>query len=415
MSYIQRNTCRLCQSNQLELVLSLTPTPPANEFVSKNAMHIQQVLYPLDVYQCLYCHHVQLLDVVDRSLLFKNYVYVSGTSPVLVSHFQQYTLDITQMVSLTSEDLVIDIGSNDGTLLAFFKDEGCRILGIDPAESIADTATQSGIETLPVFFNAKEAETLLHARGPAKVIMANNVFAHIDDLVDFTCGIKTLMTLDSLFVFEVSYLVNVYERTLFDTIYHEHLSYHSIISLQPFLKRLGLELFHVQRVPTHGGSIRCFVQLTNGPYQQNPSIQNCIDKEIELGLNSTRAMSQFNRQINSIKTELCSLLTDIQAKKQSIAGFGAPAKATTLLYHFEIDPSVINYIVDDNTLKQGLYSPGMHIPVVSSSVLKDKASCPDYLIILAWNFAEPIMLNHHYFSDTGGLFIIPLPTIQVKT
>ncbi|RAP31727.1 SAM-dependent methyltransferase [Candidatus Marinamargulisbacteria bacterium SCGC AG-343-D04] len=415
MGILKRRKCCLCYSKDLSLVLKLHETPPANEFVSKDNCHKEQKFYPLDLYQCNSCFHIQLCDVVDRALLFEKYVYVSGTSPVFVRHFEKYANDVSEMIALSSDDLVIDIGSNDGTLLSFFKNKGCRILGIDPAEEIAQKASSNGIETLSLFFNSKQAKYLLESRGKAKLITANNVYAHLNDFHDFTQGVKDLLSMNGVFVFEVSYFVDVFEKNLFDTIYHEHTSYHTILSLKPFLEQLDLQLFHVQRVDTHGGSVRCYVQHVGGPNKLSLSVQQCIDYEIQCGLASNKTLMQFGNRINGVKQQLVTLLSDLKSKNKRIAGFGAPAKATTLLYHFGIDENVIDYIVDDSSLKQGLFSPGMHIPIVSSTVLKDREQSPDYVIILAWNFSKPIIENHRYFLDNGGHFIVPLPKLEVVT
>jgi len=413
MSVVVKQNCQLCNESKLTVVLELTPTPPANEFVPAELLKKPQQTFPLRVVQCEHCFHVQLCDIVDRSLLFDNYVYVSGTSPVFINHFKQYATDVAHILNLDHNDFVIDIGSNDGTLLSFFKDMGCSVLGIDPATSIANTATKHGIETLPIFFNNNQATQLVKNKGQAKLILANNVFAHVADLTDFTMGIKSLLKPDGLFVFEVSYLVDVYEKTLFDTIYHEHTSYHSVCALKPFFERLGLELQHVQRIDTHGGSIRCFVQHKQGPLPINPSVNQLITYESNIGLASLKAMQSFNQKIDSIKHQFVLFIEQLKSSGKTIAGFGAPAKATTLLYYFGISQHIIDFIVDDSPLKQGLYSPGMHIPIVDSSILKDDKRCPDYLIILAWNFAKPIINNHGYFIKNGGQFIVPLPTFEV--
>ncbi len=413
MHVIKKKVCCLCHHKHLKLVLKLNSTPPANEFVTKEKKHIKQSFFPLDVYQCEVCFHIQLIDIVDRSLLFKDYVYVSGTSPKFVEHFKSYFKSILNIASLNKDDLVVDIGSNDGTFLKFFKDHGCSILGIDPAKNIAKQATENGIQTLPIFFDLEQSAKIKSEKGKAKLISANNVFAHLSDFHDFTKGVKHLLANDGVFVFEVSYFVDVFEKTLFDTIYHEHTSYHTIIALQPFFEQFDLELFNVERVESHGGSIRCFVQHKGGAHVLNESITSCIKHEKKLGLDSTQAMSLLNNKIESLKKEFVKLLAGLKSQNKRIAGFGAPAKATTLLYHFEINEDVIDYIIDDSPLKQGLFSPGMHVPVVDSQVLKDPANAPDFVIVLAWNFAQPIIKNHQYFLESGGQFIIPLPNLEV--
>ncbi len=413
----RRETCRLCGSDSLTQVLSLTPTPPANAFVAAEALDAPQACFPLDVFFCEDCGHVQLLDVVDPALLFENYVYVSGTSPVFVKHFEDYAGEVvrrfvTGPAGALAGSLAIDIGSNDGTLLAAFKGLGLSVLGIDPAREIAADATARGIETRAAFFDSTLARQLADERGRARVITANNVFAHADDLGDIVIGIADLLATDGVFVFEVSYLVDVYEQTLFDTIYHEHLAYHSVKPLQRFFAATGLRLFAAERVGSHGGSLRGFVGHADGPWQDDGSVAALVEKEQTLGLDKAETLVAFAEKIDALKAELGEVLAAIKAKGGTIAAFGAPAKATTLMYHFGFGPEIVDFIVDDSPLKQGLYSPGMHIPVLPSSTLYERN--PDATIILAWNFAEPIIANHAAYQKAGGQFIIPLPSLEIR-
>ena len=410
-SCIRRKTCRLCRSTTLELVLSLTPTPPANAFITAADLKKNEERFPLDVFFCRDCAHVQLLDVVDPSILFKNYVYVSGTSPVFVNHFKNYAATMIQKFKLDKEAFVIEIGSNDGTLLRFFKEAGMGVLGIDPAEAIARAATKNGIETLPAFFTSKLADTIKAQDGHADLIVANNVFAHADDLHDIVKGIRNLLKPQGVFVFEVSYLVDVYEKTLFDTIYHEHVCYHSVKPLRDFFKANGMELIATQSVDTHGGSLRAMAQLAGGPHPVEPSVAEFIAREETLGLDKAETLKGFSAKINKLRDELNALLKKLKSEGKHIAAFGAPAKATTLMLHFGIGPKFVDFIVDDSPLKQGLYSPAFHIPVVPSTEIYNRK--PDYLVILAWNFAEPIMGKHTKFREAGGHFIIPVPAVQV--
>ncbi|MEO5373428.1 MAG: class I SAM-dependent methyltransferase [Alphaproteobacteria bacterium] len=408
----RRADCRLCGGTGLDLVLKLEPTPPANAFVGRDALGIEQQRFPLDVFLCRACGHVQLRDVVDPALLFENYVYVSGTSPVFVRHFEDYAGDILGRYPLPSGAPVVDIGSNDGTLLRIFQDRGCRVLGVDPAREIAYQASVSGIDTLPRFFSAALArETIVEQRGYAVLVTANNVFAHADDLADIVEGVRILLTPGGLFVFEVSYLVDVFEKTLFDTIYHEHVAYHTVKPLVRFLDAHGLELIEAIRVDSHGGSLRGVAQVKGGPWPVRPSVAEAVANEERLGLDRPETFAAFAARIDSRKAELGGLLAGIKASGGTIAGFGAPAKATTLLYHFGIGPDVIDFIVDDSPLKQGLHSPGMHIPVLPSQAIYDRR--PSHVVVLAWNFADPIMARHAAYRDGGGHFIVPLPDVKV--
>lgn len=391
---------------------SLTPTPPANAFVSAAERSKKQECFPLDLFFCENCSHLQLLDVVDPALLFENYVYVSGTSPVFVKHFQDYADALIKRYGLRAGGLAVDIGSNDGTLLRFFKEAGFKVLGIDPAKDIAARATASGIETLPAFFTPELARKLVKKHGPAAVITGNNVFAHADDLKGIAQGVREWLAPDGIFAFEVSYLADVYNKTLFDTIYHEHLAYHSVKPLRDFFEANGLELIDVQRVDSHGGSLRGIVQKAGGPRKTSNSVGETIRMEDQLGLHRAETFRAYAAKIDQLKQHLGALLHGLKSKGKKIAAFGAPAKATTLMYHFGLGPEVIDFIVDDSPLKQNLYSPGLHIPVVpSSSIAAEK---PDYLLVLAWNFADSIIAKNKAFKDAGGHFIVPLPQVELR-
>ena len=355
---------------------------------------------------------MQLLDVVDPEVLFGNYVYVSGTSPVFIQHFKSYAEAIVSAYAPAPDgQLVLDIGSNDGTLLRQFQDLGMTVLGVDPARDIATAATNAGIETMATFFSCRLAGDILAKHGPAKVVTANNVFAHADDLSDITLGICELLSPDGVFVFEVSYLVDVFEDTLFDTIYHEHLAYHTVRPLQQFFDRHGLELIKAERVASHGGSLRGVVQHKDGPHAVDGSVLTRVVHEAEIGLYEAATLQQLGTKISRVGTELMALLKSMRASGKRIAGFGAPAKATTLMYQFDMGPDMIDFIVDDSPLKQDLFSPGMHIPVLPSEALYSKR--PDAVVVLAWNFAEPIIKKHAAFVEQGGQFIVPLPSVRI--
>ena len=268
--------CRLCRSSKLSSILKLASTPPANAFVSKENLHIRQRKYPLELFFCEDCYHVQLTEVVDPIELFENYVYVSGTSPVFVEHFSNYAKNIVKTYQPSLQNYVLDIGSNDGTLLKFFKDMGYQTIGVDPAINISKKAQQDGINTLNEFFNYKTSEKIKEQYSTASLITANNVFAHSDDLIGITKAVRNLLSPNGLFVFEVSYLLDVYQKTLFDTIYHEHLSYHSVIPLIKFFQSNEMELIDVSRINTHGGSIRCVVKNIEDKRQINKSVKTIL-------------------------------------------------------------------------------------------------------------------------------------------
>ena len=406
----RRETCRLCGGRDLILVLALTPTPPANAFVDAATKAEPQPCFPLDVFFCEACGHVQLLDVVDPALLFENYVYVSGTSPSFVKHFDEYAAALIDRFAPDAGSLVVDIGSNDGTLLSAFQKRGLRVLGIDPARDIAARATEAGVETIADFFSCDLAKKIIADRGPAAIVTANNVFAHADDLRGIVEGIRTMLAPDGVFVFEVSYLADVVADTLFDTIYHEHLAYHSVKPLETFFAASGMRLFAVEHVASHGGSVRGMAGLADGPHQADGTAAALIAQEREAGIDQAETFKKFAAAIDALGDQLKTLIANIKADGKTIAGFGAPAKATTLMYHFGIGADEIDFIVDDSPLKQGLYSPGAHIPVLASDALYERR--PDYVLILAWNFAQAIIDKHSAFLDGGGRFIVPLPELK---
>ena len=406
-----RDNCRLCNSKNIESVVKLEDTPPANAFVNKDELNKIQEKFPLELFFCNDCNHLQLCTVVNPNKLFENYVYVSGTSPVFIKHFDEYCDSIINSYKPDKNKLVVDIGSNDGTFLNFFKKKGFKVLGVDPAKNITKLANKKGIDTIPSFFNNELAEEILIKYGEASLITANNVFAHSDNLSEIINAVKKLISQDGLFIFEVSYLGDVFEKSLFDTIYHEHLAYHSVIPLIKFFRKNKMELINVEKISTHGGSIRGVVQKLGGSREPDTSIDIFVNYEKKLGFNNKKTFQEFSNKIQNIKKELNEILISLKKEGKIIAGFGAPAKATTLMYQFGIDKNIIDFIVDDNPLKQNKYTPGLHIPVFSSKYIKEKK--PDYILILAWNFADSIIKKNSDFSDHNGRFIIPLPTIKI--
>ena len=410
INHYVRTTCRQCNSKDLTLAIKIKETPPANSFVENSQIAISQTSYPLNVYFCNECKHLQLVDVIDQEYLYKNYLYVSGTSEVFVKHFQDYFESIKK--NYFKNGFIIDIGSNDGTLLRFFKEDGFKVLGVEPAINIAQEALTRGIPTLIDFFSNDLSKRVLASYGSASVITANNIFAHIDNPKSFLKGIKTLIKdAKGIFIIEVSYLLDVIKYNLFDTIYHEHLDYHSIISLNRFFNENGFEIFKIEHIDSHGGSVRIFTQLINGQFDISNSVNEFLVNEMEFGLDKIDTYLNFSKKINDIGRELKTFLKSLKSKGKIIVGYGAPAKATTLMYHFDIDPEILNYIIDDSKWKQNLYTPGMHIPIVSKDFLQEKK--PDYILILAWNFASSIINNNAEFHNQGGKFIIPLPKLEV--
>lgn len=394
---------------QVELVLPLVPTPPADAYVPASRVGERQERFPLDLYLCRTCGHAQLLDVVDPAVLFRDYIYVTTSSPGLVEHFRQYAESLERFAGPLDGKLAVDIGSNDGTLLRFLKAKGMRVLGIDAAEQIAADATASGVETIGGFFTSDLGRRLKAERGAASIITANNVFAHADDLGDIADGVRDLLAADGIFMFEVSYLADLVDGTVFDYIYHEHLCHHSVKPLRTFLAHHGLQLIGAERVGTKGGSLRCTAQLAGGPRATADNVEELIAIERKMKLDTPEPFNALLHRMNDVKGRLAAMLAKWKTEGKSVAGYGASPTVTTLIYEFDLGKD-IDFLVDDNPVRQGLYSPGLHIPVLGRAALAEKK--PNVVIIVAWRFADQIIRNNQAYIDAGGKFIVPLPSVR---
>jgi SAM-dependent methyltransferase len=409
--YTHRDDCRLCGATILELVLPILPSAIGDAFVSCEQLGEVQELFPLDTYICLSCGHLQNLDVVDPEILFRNYTYRTSASMGLVEHFRKYARAVVDQLDIQSGSLVVEIGSNDGSLLKAYQALGMRVVGVDPAQSIAATATEEGVRTLPEFFTSAIARQILADSGAAALVCANNVFAHADNIANIVTGIRSLLAPDGAFVFEVSYVPDIVDNFVFDTIYHEHVSHHALVPLERFFNRLDMALFDVERVSTKGGSIRGFAQpRSTGQRPKTGRLLQMVDDEERRGFARPEIYRRFFQDIEARKHALLAYVDRAIADGKTLAAYGASTTTTTLLYHFELQ-SRLKFIVDDNPLKHGMYSPGAHIPVHPSAELYSLR--PDVVVILAWQYAAAIMQRHQEFMGGGGTFIMPLPTLQV--
>jgi SAM-dependent methyltransferase len=411
-NFYLRNTCRMCGATSLLKTVSLSPTPPGNDFLTKEELGRKEQLYPLDLYFCEECKHVQLGHVIDPTILYqKNYTYVSATSNQFVNHLKDFSDEMIKRFNLKPKMLVADIGSNDGTCLSFFRDREMNVIGVDPAIDIAKNASDHGIETIVDFFSYDLAINLREKYGTADFITSHNACAHIDNLLDVMKGVEHWLSEDGIFVLEVGYLVDVYENTWFDTIYHEHLDFHTLGPFEILFKRANMELIGVQRIKPQGGSIRVMAQKKYGNFDRDSSLDVLIKLEQNLKLDKVETFYKFQEKINIVRAKLQKLLRSLKESGKIIAGFGAPTKATTLMSHFGIDENILDFIVDDNPLKQGLYTPISHIPILSADELYKRK--PDYVLILAWNFSDPIIKKHIKFAEEIGEFILPMPVPQI--
>lgn len=406
-----RTTCRLCNSSRLELALPIRPSAIGDAFVPKERLSEPQKTYPLDTYLCLDCGHLQNIDLVNPEVLFREYTYRSSVSMGLVEHFRAYAKAVVDDEKIPQGSLVVELGSNDGSLLKAFKALGMRVVGIDPARNIAAAATAEGIPTLPEFFSAEIGARIRRESGPASVVSANNVFAHIDDMADVVTGIRAVLADDGIFVFEVSYVPDMIDGMVFDTIYHEHVSHHTLRPLERFFARFDMTLFDVKRIATKGGSIRGFAQVkSTGRRAKSPQLLQMIADEERRGLDKLDVYRDFYHRIEERRVQNLAYVDQVVAAGQQIAAYGASTTATTLLFHFELG-SRLSFIVDDNPIKHGLYSPVLHLPVYPSSALY--AEKPALVVILAWTYATPIIKRHEAYLEGGGKFLVPLPEMRV--
>jgi hypothetical protein len=402
---ISRNiSCRICGSRNLEKFLDLGEQPLANRFLKREELMQPEPHYPLEVYFCKDCFLTQLVDIVDKKILFGEYIYFSSGMPKLSDHFRQYAEDIMNRF-LKENDFVVEIASNDGILLKFFKDSGYKSLGIDPAVNIVKVAKSLGVETIIGFFSDNLAGGIAAERGQAKVILANNVVAHINDHHDLVKGITTLLSDDGVFVFEAPYLVDMFENLTYDTIYHEHLSYLTITPLIKLFEKYDLEIFDMELHQVQGQSIRVFVGK-RGRHYKEPAVSEFLRKERNMKLDNVESYHELARRIAESKIKLVSFLREFKNKGKRIAAYGAPAKGNTLLNYCKIGPDILEFALEDLPSKQRLYTPGMKIPVVSRSCAE--SNLPDYYLLLAWNYLNPILAKEEAFRSRGGKFIIPV-------
>ena len=397
----KRKYCVLCDSKDLLLAIDLKNTPLANSYSSKNKKNKN---YLLKVVYCDACGHLQLQYVVNPKLMFSNYLYVSGTSKVLRKHFHNYAKKILNKFSINkSKDKILDIACNDGTFLNQFKNQGCKKLyGIEPAKNLTKELKKFNIDN--TFF---DFDTSLKIKKKFKIITANNVLAHIPSIRSFVMGVKNILEDDGIFIFEVSYLMDVIEKKTFDTIYHEHMSYHAVTPLISFFKSCGLEIFDLDNVEAQGGSIRLFVGNIGKFKIKNFKINKILKSEKKL-FNILFYKNYFKKLLNH-KKKLKSILKKIKKENKIIYAYGAPAKLTTFSYFFELDKNIISKVIDDNPLKQGLFTPGKKIEIISYNKLK--LSNFDYILISAWNFSDSIIENLK--SDfKNKIIILPFPKIK---
>lgn len=409
--FIERKKCVLCKSTKLKKVIDFNKTPLANSYVkSKN---YKEKYYPLSCVLCLDCKHLQIKHLIKPKILFENYMYVSGTSPIFVKHFEEFFKKIKRTIKLDkSKDKILDIACNDGSFLNFFKKDNFKnVVGIEPAKNLRYLNSSKKIDINTIFFNHKNSSTLKKKYKEFKVITANNVFAHVPDLNDFALAVKNILSKDGLFIFEVSYLKDVIKKLTFDTIYHEHMSYHSLKPLIKFFKKIGMKVIDFDLIEPQGGSIRVYVGHKNKK-ANILKINNQIKIERKFGLFKTRTYFQFNEKIKNKKNKITNFINNKMKEGKTFIGYGAPAKVTTFCHVFNLGENEIKFIIDDNALKQNKYTPGKNIKILNFKKIK-KINF-DYIIILAWNFAKPLIFKlKKNIKNRKFKMIVPFPNIKI--
>jgi len=399
--------CLICNGDKLTRFLSLGDLPLANSYLTKKELRKRELKVPLNIYYCHKCHLAQLLDIVDRGLLFNNYAYFSSASITLVKHFEGYAKDVIKKFPLPAKQLIIDVGSNDGVLLKPLKKLGARILGVDPATNITAIVNKKHLESINDFFGTHIVPQINNTYGKAGIITANNVLAHTDKIHDILAATKQILDPNGVFIFEIQYLADLLRKNEFDGMYHEHICYFSLHPLIYLLEQYDLQVFDVLHVDNHGGSLRIYASHKSGPFRIKNTVQKFLQRERDFKLNEDKVYKKFAKQPLIIKKTLTNILADIKKLGKKIVGYGAPAKATTLLNFCGITKDTIDYITDTTPSKQNLYMPGNHIPILAPETIKK--NIPDYIIILAWNYADTIMEKEQWFTRQGGKFIIPIP------
>ena len=402
---VPQPVCRSCGGTRLEIFLSLGRLPLSDDFLSPERLAREEPRYPLDVAFCGDCTLVQILETVPPEELFgEDYPYFSSFTDALLAHSRANVEARIEERGLGPDSLVIELASNDGYLLQYYRQRGIPVLGIDPAPGPVRAAREKGIETLQAFFGRELAAELAAAGRRADVVHANNVLAHVADTNGFVAGMATILKPEGVAVIEVPYVRDLIDHGEFDTIYHEHLCYFSVTALTALFARHGLHLNRVERLPIHGGSLRLFVAHRDAP---EASVSGLLAEERELGITGFDYYARFGERVARIRERLTGLLRGLKAEGARIVGYGAAAKGTILLNYCGIGSDILDYVVDRNLHKQGRYVPGVRLEIHPPSRILETR--PDYLLILPWNFKDEIIAQQAAFREGGGRFILPIP------
>ena len=404
--------CVLCGSQDLELLISFPKTPIANHLILAPNQNPISNLFPLDLGICNECKHIQLLTIIPSTLLFQNYPYISVTNLEASNRLEALSGELNDIYPELKNKFVVEIGSNDGFLLQNMKNLGWRALGVDPARNIAEIANANGIQTIIDFFSEDVAIQILDNYSQADLIIANNVLAHSNSLNNIFKGINVLMHPDSTLVMEFSYVADIFEKLLFDTIYHEHTSYHSVTSLRPFLAKYGLVIVKAIRINAHGGSLRLYIKKQELNQNIDKSVDNLLTHENEMNLNKISAWENFNLRIHKKSIEIITLLNKLKNEGNVIVGYGVPAKFATLFHVLGLKPEFFDYLVDDNPLKHGNYGPGTALLIKPAEELLK--NIPDYIFLFSWNYSEQISNKIFENQLVSKGIITPLPDLLIN-
>ena len=405
--------CRGCSRFSRIRFLDLGFSPPSNSFLSEEEINSPILTFPLRVDYCDVCWMVQTEDYLDPKIFFNSeYAYFSSVSNTWLQHSEEYAKKMIRELFLTSQDLVLEIASNDGYLLQYFKDAQINVLGIEPSSNSAQVAREKGIDTRDEFFGSILAGILKKDGIKPKLIVANNVLAHVPDINDFVSGVKILLSPEGIATFEFPHLLNLIKFKQFDTIYHEHFSYLSLSTVSLILQEHGLEVYDVEEIPTHGGSLRIFVRHLNPSSEESDTVRSIIENEVAFGLQKSTTYSDFDEQCKQVKFELLSFLLRAKEEGKVVVGYGAAAKGNTLLNYCGISADLLPLIVDNNPHKQGKYTPGSNIKICPPSKLFEMGPI-DYILILPWNLKNEVIDQLAVFREKGTKFIVGIPKLTI--
>lgn len=410
---IVKTKCRHCNAPLTKIFVDLGAMPVSNDFIKEENRNGPENYYPLRTYICDSCRLLQLEDFRKANDLFReDYAYFSSISTSWLTHAKKYAEMMSSRFNLNSSNTVIEIASNDGYLLQFFKEKGINILGIEPCRSVAEFAiNKKSIPTRIEFFGEKLGKDLAAEGNSADLTIANNVLAHVPNINDFVSGFREILKPEGIATFEFPHLLNLIKLNQFDTIYHEHFSYISLIAAKNIFASNGLRIFDVETIPTHGGSLRLFVCRPEASWTTTDRVDNILHQEYEEGLGDDEVYFNFAKKTREVKNSLLELLISLKRRGNIIVGYGAPAKGNTLLNYCGIGPDFLEFTVDRSPQKQGLYLPGTRLPIKSPEAIKDVK--PDYVLILPWNIKDEIIDEMEFIREWGGKFIVPIPQAHI--